>query len=166
MPSRSIASELCAPSPPVRQVDVRRFAYTILLSVAVLGALGAPTVPKFDELVPEATLMREIDTNTLTREGDDHHEEQDHGGREGPDHGGREDDDHHEKQDHKTTAAARTMATTRSKTTAAARTKTMAAARGDGHHEKQDHGGREDPNHGGREDDDHGGKWSHNVNSP
>ena len=129
MPSRSIASELCAPSPPVRQVDVRRFAYTILLSVAVLGALGAPTVPKFDELVPEATLMREIDTNTLTREGDDHHEEQDHGGREdqdhggredqdhhekqdhggreGPDHGGREDDDHHEKQDRKTTAAAR-----------------------------------------------------------
>merc|ERR1711966_293351 len=39
---------------------VRRFAYIILLSVA---ALGAPTVPKFDELVPEATLMREIDTN-------------------------------------------------------------------------------------------------------
>ena len=35
----------------------------ILLSVAVLGALGAPTVPKYDELVPEVTPMREIDTN-------------------------------------------------------------------------------------------------------
>merc|ERR1712166_1577122 len=38
----------------------RHFAYAILLSVA---ALGAPTVPEFEELVPETTLMREIDTN-------------------------------------------------------------------------------------------------------
>merc|ERR1712166_1433507 len=39
----------------------RRFAYAILLSVAVLGA---PTVPEFEELVPETTtLMHAIDTN-------------------------------------------------------------------------------------------------------
>merc|ERR1712195_435305 len=41
----------------------RRFAYAILLSVAVLGALGAPSVPEFEELVPETTLMHAIDTN-------------------------------------------------------------------------------------------------------
>merc|ERR1712195_157399 len=38
----------------------RRFAYAILLSVAVLGALA---VPEFEELVPETTLMHAIDTN-------------------------------------------------------------------------------------------------------